>query len=668
LKKLIIVVIILVIPLLLAGPVIYNRVTEANRLKKVKLIQATVSKEVQDKGTSLKEIVSMAHPESPSLTLVYTGKTRANLEPCGCYVGQSGGVSRRRTAIEALRKNGWNPIVLDAGHFVDGKEDIDKARSLTNMRAMVQIEYDAIGVSSRDLVFGTEFLEKHTNDLKLPLICENLSTHGWCESHITLEVAGVKVTVFSISDLENPKMDLQDIVRKLKTSVSRTNLATSVTLLLSSMPIEETRRLIQEVPQFDVAICTETEADEMVGQTHILGCIPDGEFLGFICLKLASLDEPLEIFSKHQIRLSESVQNDTKTDQLLGNFYQQIEENAKLHNAASTPLFSSLTLEREVNSGYTGSRTCQSCHRKEYEQWQTTPHARAFHTLKNVQRYFDPACVSCHVVGHGYETGYKIAEPIETLQGVGCETCHGPGKQHIIDPVSSNIRGKVPESICLECHNSKHSPRFEQLIEHVMPDVDHSRAPKNIEAIISQKASGTTRPDIDLFVMSFCPFGTRAEKNLLPIIKKYEDQVDFSIHFIATDKAAAESGKSESDTKKETYVSVVDRFESLHGAREVAESMRQIIVSKLYPDVFFDYLLWRADHPSDSWRKGAEPLGIDVNRVTSLIESKESLTWFLENIALVKALDIRISPTLHIDGYNYGRRIYTTSDRTCRRR
>jgi hypothetical protein len=91
---------------------------------------------------------------------------------------------------------------------------------------------------------------------------------------------------------------------------------------------------------------------------------------------------------------------------------------------------------------YVGSDRCAGCHKEAFKIWEKTPHAQAFETLvKKAQhpslRQFDGECVACHVTGFNYTTGYADAlrandKPLMTkLQEVGCESCHGPGSEHV---------------------------------------------------------------------------------------------------------------------------------------------------------------------------------------------------------------------------------------------
>jgi hypothetical protein len=64
---------------------------------------------------------------------------------------------------------------------------------------------------------------------------------------------------------------------------------------------------------------------------------------------------------------------------------------------------------------YVGAEGCRTCHAQAYQQWQTTPHARAFERLVGAERT-NPTCVGCHATNAA-----------SGLVGVQCESCHGAG-------------------------------------------------------------------------------------------------------------------------------------------------------------------------------------------------------------------------------------------------
>lgn len=203
-------------------------------------------------------------------------------------------------------------------------------------------------------------------------------------------------------------------------------------------------------------------------------------------------------------------------------------------------------------------------------------------------------------------------------------------------PLTTNVRGAVENQVCLECHTPTHSPGFDQIIEYVMREVDHSRTDPSLEAILEQRMRGPMKPQVELFVMSFCPFGVQAEEELLPFIEKYGEAVDFNLRFIAN--LVDEAGSDES------------KFTSLHGEVEVIENLRQIAVSQLYPDQFFDYLLCRAKHLESAWTQCAEKVGLDIDKVNQEMESERTKRLFEVDIQRATTLGVRSSPTLVVDG------------------
>ncbi len=103
---------------------------------------------------------------------------------------------------------------------------------------------------------------------------------------------------------------------------------------------------------------------------------------------------------------------------------------------------------------YVGSAACKKCHLKEHKSWAETKMGKAFETLKpgqakeakekfkidvNADYTKDAKCLKCHTVGHGQPGGYatpaagddKAAKEMAKLEGVGCESCHGPGSEYI---------------------------------------------------------------------------------------------------------------------------------------------------------------------------------------------------------------------------------------------
>lgn len=113
-------------------------------------------------------------------------------------------------------------------------------------------------------------------------------------------------------------------------------------------------------------------------------------------------------------------------------------------------------------AGYVGSRPCAACHTAEYVWWLSSPHGKAFATLQQRDKDFDLECVGCHVTGYQKPGGSSMTH-VDHLQNVGCESCHGPGSRHVLDPrpPQKTVHLHVPGRTCLECHDAKHDAGYD---------------------------------------------------------------------------------------------------------------------------------------------------------------------------------------------------------------
>ena len=144
---------------IVVGPFAYQRWSEAKRLRH---IRETKQHAAQIHATPLKGFLQQLDQVSPDQTvlILFTGNTQAHLEPCGCFIGQSGGLPRRATAISGIREKGFSPLLVDLGGFLpvepeqmkpnvfEQTTELDQLRIQTTFTAMEMMGYDVL-VSDR---------------------------------------------------------------------------------------------------------------------------------------------------------------------------------------------------------------------------------------------------------------------------------------------------------------------------------------------------------------------------------------------------------------------------------------------------------------------------------------------------------------------------------------
>lgn len=121
-------------------------------------------------------------------------------------------------------------------------------------------------------------------------------------------------------------------------------------------------------------------------------------------------------------------------------------------------------------SASSGMTVCGNCHVGTDAAWAGTAHAGAWQTLVE-SGHAQPSCEGCHTVN---ERGNAVADPagfsesaVEAYHDVQCESCHGPGLDHIaapdIDrPLPSIAASSTATNGCGECHQGNHHPFVEE--------------------------------------------------------------------------------------------------------------------------------------------------------------------------------------------------------------
>ncbi len=125
--------------------------------------------------------------------------------------------------------------------------------------------------------------------------------------------------------------------------------------------------------------------------------------------------------------------------------------------------------------------------------------------------------------------------------------------------------------------------------------IDITKAPQT-QAQPRQQATvpKSDRPVIELFVMSYCPYGIQMEKAMIPVLRLLGDKVDFTLRFV-------------------NY--------AMHGEKEVWENVRQRCIQREYGvQKLLDYLeCFNITNPKN-YEACMAKVGIDVNRINACVE------------------------------------------------
>jgi len=129
---------------------------------------------------------------------------------------------------------------------------------------------------------------------------------------------------------------------------------------------------------------------------------------------------------------------------------------------------------------------------------------------------------------------------------------------------------------------------------------------------------------LDLFVMSQCPYGTKALDAMKEVLENFGDAIDFNVHYIASENPDG-------------------TFKSLHGQTEVDENARELCAMEYYSEdyEYMEYIWCRDTDLTADWKTCAK----DFPEVTSCFNSEEGYKLLSEDIKLSNELQIGASPT-----------------------
>ena len=623
--------------------------------------------------------------KAAEVVLLYTGDTQSFLEVCGCADNQLGGIARRATIVNDLKRSYPNALLLDAGGLFAGDTVLDQLRCKIHLKAMKAIHYDAANVGVGELRFGQAFFETMRDSGGVPFLSANLKINGepmGIPMRI-LDAGGVRAGIIGVAgerEIEVHGMamgagpshinipDGVDVrLAGIQEVVASVRQKADLIVVLSDLDRETERDLVQNIADIDIVISARsTETVHRIGNTLLLGTQPQGKAIGEAILNVENGRVTAEQITS--VLISESIGEDHTVKQLVDEFYNLVQKNSALQQTGR-PRFAGFALEEQARQGtnrYVGVEACSGCHSAEVTDWEQSHHANAFNRLLQKQKHYQPDCVTCHTTGFGYPTGFRIGKDAKRLTNVQCEVCHGPGEQHVRRPEIRNIRRTPSPALCQRCHDANQTPDFDTRFADMLAEVNHTghgsshaitksdEVPENIE--LGENA----RPLVELFVMADCPYGIHAEQTLAPVLRKLGDQIDFHLYFIADEASAKDAASPLPATRttrttqpgcQATTSTGSGRFRSLHGDREIAEGIRQTVVMSLYPDRFWDYILCRNKSGiATDWRVCATQVNMDADKIAELSESDAGETLFAENIRRANLLGINASPTLRVNG------------------
>jgi len=368
-------------------------------------------------------------------------------------------------------------LLVDSGNFSDNPTPQGDVRTRALLEGMQRIGYSVVNVGERDIRLGWKSFASRTKDSKLAFISSNIVDKQTrkpvfpsyevvdIESPDGSQIKRVGVIgvvrfnpIFSKPGPEGQPLAIAHPAERVRAAVAELAAKNvDLTVLLAAMHRDDAARLAKDIPGIDFILGSYgglyTAQPEKYAETVLIYSGNQGKRVGIVRVFLG----PDGRITDYQSRLH-----------LMGNRYPSLQEmlefvdlaHSREDQARSSGVRGPTVKPATLTVGlYTGNQICGTCHAEAYDHWAATAHAHALETLDNDPKGAAAECRSCHVTGLGKRGGFSNRKRSPQFASVGCETCHGPGGNHVAAPARGY--GKVTVASCAGCHTREHSPKFD---------------------------------------------------------------------------------------------------------------------------------------------------------------------------------------------------------------
>ena len=432
-----------------------------------------------------------ATPREPRVRLRISGFMQGRLEPCGCASGQLGGLPRR---VFHLKQERDYDLLIEGGNLVGGGSLLDAHKMRTALTVLsTQAEYHALGLGAGDLALPVGELGQYLQGFPIDAVCSDLvgpedgswPVQPWLEK--PAGEARVRIASLAALDTETHGEGLQrlDPAAAWARAMEGVDDSTYRVLLVHGTP-ELAREQAGLTPRPDLIVGITDEIAEPPTEAEPADGVPlvfpgtRGRMLLDVSLTRIDGEPRLTRYEIVRLKASETAKGaleDPTTKEILLFHRMEVQQDQVLEKMAGQ-------LPTPNDWRYVGSEACADCHQDAYDVWTETKHFDAWKTLEEAEtgeRYGWPVtdypdCVTCHVVGYGYRTGFVTDEKTPHLQAVGCEQCHGPGSKHIEEDGGTEddfFIARSGQRECLTCHDFEQSPDFREKYQERWEAIKH---------------------------------------------------------------------------------------------------------------------------------------------------------------------------------------------------
>lgn len=395
-----------------------------------------------------------------------------------------GGLYKKAAYLNEYRKTHKNLIVVDSGdllneHFKIKDSFIISARLKGELIAKVykKIGIDAINVGELELALGLDYIKDLEKKYDIPFVSANIvddKNQLLFKPYVIKKMKNLKVGIIGImgnttdvskkmKEITGGSLSVLDPLKTAKSIVAELKDKVDYIIVMTHQHIGRNWVIARKIDGIGLIVGghhkQKLKTPYNAKNTYIVQAGEKGQHQGMFETTLAA--DGTQTITNTLVPMSDKIADDSTIKAMIDDY-----------NLAVTKLYTSGTKKNTDESAALRSVSCSECHDEAFEVWQKTDHAKAFQTLIDKGKQFNPDCLVCHTTRFEEPGGFTMDAQQKSLRNVQCETCHGDATMHLEDP--ENIPSKDPgmES-CIKCHSEHRCPDFEEEYSEVWEKIKH---------------------------------------------------------------------------------------------------------------------------------------------------------------------------------------------------
>lgn len=429
-------------------------------------------------------------PPTLDLPVYFTCDTDGRLEPCGCFTGQFGGLTRLKTVLDTEAPA--DALRLDVGDAIGGHADYDLIEYGYVLHAYAAMKYDAVNIGGHEAQFSATQLRRIRQSSPVPILSANLLDKAGgqpiFDSYRIIQRGPFRIGIIGVLDPRGLNQKLGDglMMGDMESAIERCLVEmrgkTDLIVLLAFTDETTLNQLAQEFYECQVILGGNVSqpAQELIksNRSLIYFVTNESRALGILHLQLVK-GAPLQAAGNEIRLLHDKIPQDAAIQQMMQSYREEV-RHTRLAVDDPNHLNADMVPGVRAPATYVGTEQCLTCHKTAAATWAASAHAHAFAVLAARKADADPKCIGCHTVGFGEPSGYQRVLGASKLVNVGCESCHGPGSLHVQEEqgdTSINFTFRpLDAGDCQKCHYGEFSRPFDW--NQFWPDIKHGKEPQ----------------------------------------------------------------------------------------------------------------------------------------------------------------------------------------------